>query len=136
MILLSIRVDGAGEETKRRALEALSAVGVSVDRVWVEEEQEERWEREEQEERWEREEQEEREEPVDAVPSGGAAPVAPAQADDGPHPQGWAKWVSLVLFAAIPVLVIAWIWSGDWRFGVTAAFVLPYACLFLVGSFA
>ncbi|MFJ8108307.1 hypothetical protein [Streptomyces sp. NPDC096132] len=111
MSSLNIRVDGAGEDTKRRAVEALSAAGISVDRVWLDEE------------------------PTDAVPSGTAATAAADWADEAPHPSGWAMWVSIVLFFAIPCLIIAWIWSGDWRFGVTAAFVLPYAFLFFVGSF-
>jgi ABC-type transport system involved in cytochrome bd biosynthesis fused ATPase/permease subunit len=105
MSSLNIRVDGASEETKRRAVEALSTAGISVARAWLDEE------------------------PTDAVPSGSAATAASGQADEQPHK--WAMWVSIALFVAVPVLIISWIWSGDWRFGVTAVVVLPLAFLFL-----
>lgn len=107
MSTLNIRVEGADEETKRRAVEALSADGISVDRAWLDEGA------------------------TDAVPPGAAV----GRADEAPSPHGWAKWVSIALFSGFIALLIAWIWAGDGRLGGTAAVVFLVAGVFFLGSF-
>ncbi|MFF4993440.1 hypothetical protein ACFY19_40140 [Streptosporangium saharense] len=39
-------------------------------------------------------------------------------------PSGPAMWVALVLFAVAVAMLLAWIWAGEWRWGVTAVFPL------------
>jgi len=47
------------------------------------------------------------------------------------QPVGWMKNVSIVLFAAVAAMLIAWIWLGDWRWGATSGVVFVAAFVFL-----
>ncbi|MEV7013317.1 hypothetical protein [Streptosporangium sp. NPDC051022] len=38
------------------------------------------------------------------------------------NPSGPALWVALVLFAVAIAMLLAWIWAGEWRLGITALF--------------
>lgn len=39
-------------------------------------------------------------------------------------PSGPALWVAIILLAAAVVMLLAWIWAGEWRWGATAPFPL------------
>lgn len=42
---------------------------------------------------------------------------------------GPALWVAIVLFLATAGMILAWIWLGEWRWGVTA--LLPFVAGFI-----
>ncbi|GGX76522.1 hypothetical protein [Streptomyces fructofermentans] len=111
MASFHIRVDDADEETGRRALEALAAAGIGVDRAWLDDG------------------------PADAVPPPDSPGSGPGRTEEPPAPHGWPMWVSLALLTACFALVVLWIWSGDWRFAVTAGVAGVFAAGFFVGSF-
>lgn len=56
-------------------------------------------------------------------------PVTQADADRAarllnhhPGPEGPLWWASILLMAAAVAMLCAWIWAGEWRWGLTAVF--------------
>ena len=111
MNMLTITVYDATEAIRQRAVEALSAAGIAVDRALLEEG------------------------PSDEVPPPAETPAPDAAADTDPHPHGWPLWVANILFAGVFAMLVAWIWLGDWRAGATAGLAFVIACVFFLGSF-
>ncbi|MDH2424758.1 hypothetical protein [Sphaerisporangium sp. TRM90804] len=47
------------------------------------------------------------------------------------QPIAWMKNVSIALFLGVAVMLIAWIWLGDWRWGATAGVAFCAGIVFL-----
>jgi hypothetical protein len=52
-------------------------------------------------------------------------------ADQSSSPQGWRAAVGTGLFVAAALMLLAWIWQGDWRWGATAGVAVVAALAFL-----
>lgn len=106
MATLYLAVTHATETTRRRAINALRTNAIYVDAAWLDE-------------------------------SGGIdlptliSPPAGGVAADRPQPTGWLKWVAVVMSVCVVALLVAWVWTGDWRFGLTAAVLTPAAVIVL-----